>query len=58
MGDSEAEAGETLVWIQFSVEFGYLERKVALELYTEYEEVIAMLVDMSINADDGVLKQH
>src|SRR5262245_8501016 len=38
LGDSEAEAGETQVWIQFSVEFGYLERKVALELYTEYEE--------------------
>jgi four helix bundle protein len=56
--DSEAEGAETQVWIQFSVEFGYREKKKATELYTEYDEIIAMLVNMPVNADDWVIKPH
>lgn len=33
LGDSEAEAAETQVWLQFSIECGYLTREMATELY-------------------------
>ena len=57
LGECEAEAGETQVWTQFSVEFGYLTKEVGRELYAEYEEILAMLVNLSVNADDWVIKQ-
>lgn len=46
LSDSEAEAGETQVWVQFAVECGYLNRDVAKELYQEYDEIVRMLVAM------------
>jgi four helix bundle protein len=44
LSDSEAEVGETQVWLQFSVECGYLSAEVARDLYAQYDEIIAMLV--------------
>ena len=52
LSDSEAEAAETQVWLQFSVECGYMNREDGTELYTEYDAIISMLVDMSIHAED------
>ncbi|HEV2664032.1 MAG TPA: four helix bundle protein, partial [Blastocatellia bacterium] len=34
LSDSEGEAAETQVWLQFSVECGYLSRDTGAELYT------------------------
>jgi four helix bundle protein len=46
LNDSEAEAAETQVWIQFAVDCGYLDRAVAAELYKHYDAIIGMLVKM------------
>lgn len=46
LGDSEAEACETQVWIQFCVECGYLTPETGKELYKEYDAILGMLVNM------------
>ena len=55
LGDSEAEAAETQTWIQFAVECKYLDRKVARELYREYDAVLGKLVLMITHAKDWIL---
>ncbi|MCC7420954.1 MAG: four helix bundle protein [Planctomycetaceae bacterium] len=44
LSESEAEAAETQVWLQFAVECGYLDPEVARSLYLEYDRIIAMIV--------------
>lgn len=46
LSDSEAEAAETQTWLQFAVECEYLPANEARELYTEYDNIIGMLVNM------------
>jgi four helix bundle protein len=46
LNDSEAEAAETQVWLEFAVDGRYVERDAAAALYRQYEEVIRMLVAM------------
>lgn len=46
LSDSEAEAAETQVWLQFAVECGYLDSEVARSLYLEYDRIIGMIVVM------------
>ncbi|MEY2880161.1 MAG: hypothetical protein RLZZ15_2541 [Verrucomicrobiota bacterium] len=41
LNNSEGEAAETQVWIQFAVECGYLERERARQLYGEYDAILA-----------------
>ena len=49
LSDAETEAAETQTWLQFAVECGYVDRDDAAALYTEYDEIIAMLVAMIHN---------
>jgi four helix bundle protein len=60
LGDSEGEAAETQVWLEFSVRCGYLARDTAKELYEEYDAILAMLVDMITHPEDWLLprKKH
>jgi four helix bundle protein len=51
LNDAEAEAAETQTWIQYSVECQYLDRDVAVALYTEYDEILSMLVAMILSAE-------
>src|ERR1051325_9634365 len=44
--DSESEAAETQVWLEFAVKCGYLQRNEATELYTAYDSILATLVGM------------
>lgn len=46
LGDSEGEAAETQVWIQFAVKCGYLQRSDGRRLYLAYDRILAMLVAM------------
>jgi four helix bundle protein len=55
LSDSEAEAAEAQVWLQFAVECAYLPRNTAAELYAEYDAILSMTVDMIINSKDWVL---
>lgn len=52
LSDAEGEAAETQTWIQFAVSCGYLEAEVGRPLYSEYDEIIAMLVHMVTHPDD------
>lgn len=47
LNDAEGEAAETQTWLEFTVRCGYLERSKAKDLFTEFEEVISMLVSMA-----------
>jgi four helix bundle protein len=55
LSDAEGEAAETQTWVQFSVECKYLERKIAVRLYGEIDEILGMLVSMIHHAPDWVL---
>ena len=44
------EASETQCWLEFSLECGYFEDTVFTILDDEYEQIIAMLNSMDINA--------
>jgi four helix bundle protein len=46
LSDSESEAAETQVWLQFAVKCDYLKRDHVTVLYRAYDEVIRMLVAM------------
>jgi four helix bundle protein len=46
LSDSECEAAETQVWLQFAVECKYLSRDRARTLYSAYDEILAMLVEI------------
>jgi|ERR1051326_8636696 four helix bundle protein len=53
--DSESEAAETQVWIEFATKCGYLDRESANKLYQSYEEVIRMLVAMINDSDNWTI---
>jgi four helix bundle protein len=55
LGDSEGEATETQVWLQFSVECGYLSRDIGAGLYTEYDAILGMLVVMITHPEEWCL---
>ena len=55
LSDSEAEAAETQTWIQFAVKSEYLNADQSRELYSEYDNIIGMLVNMISNADSWKL---
>ncbi|MGH7957170.1 MAG: four helix bundle protein [Opitutaceae bacterium] len=52
LSDAEGEAAETQSWIQFAVSCEYLEAGKGRPLYSEYDEIIAMLVSMITHPDD------
>ena len=56
LSDSEAEAAETQTWIQFAVECNYVEREEAAKLYSEYDQIIAMLVHIISNPKTWIIK--
>ncbi|MEO8042744.1 MAG: four helix bundle protein [Acidobacteriota bacterium] len=55
LNDAEGESAETQTWIEVAVRCGYLLRQTARDLYTEYDEVISMLVSMENRPDSWVL---
>src|ERR1700686_344659 len=46
LNESESEAAETQVWLQYAVKCCYLKRDQAAPLYQTYNKIIAMLVTM------------
>jgi four helix bundle protein len=58
LSDSEAEAAETQVWIEFAVKCNYLDRKSALALYQVYDEVLRMLVAMINNPECWIITRR
>src|SRR4030042_3893689 len=51
LNDSEGEAAETQVWLDFSLECSYITKTQHEELYTTYENIIGKLVNMSLHPE-------
>ena len=47
MTDADAECSETMVWLSFAKDCGYITEKFCINLFTQYEEVGKMLGGMS-----------
>jgi len=46
LSDSEAEAAETQVWLDYSLECGYLPMEKQEKLFNDYENIIGKIVNM------------
>ena len=55
LSDSESEAAETQVWLEFAVKCDYLNRERAAQLYQTYDEILRMLVSMIHSADSWII---
>ena len=51
LSDSEAESGETQVWLDFAESFNYLDHKTHDDLNDKCEHIIAMLISISNNPE-------
>jgi len=49
LSDSEGEAAETQVWLEFSFNCKYIDEKIYKILFDRYDHIIAMLVTMIRN---------
>jgi four helix bundle protein len=56
LSDSEGEAAETQVWLQFAAKCGYLAPETARELYRVCDDIIGKLVTMSTNSKQWTLR--
>jgi len=55
LSDSESEAAETQVWIEFAVKCNYLNRDQAETLYRAYDEILRTLVGMITHPETWVI---
>lgn len=46
LSDSEGEAAETQVWLDYALECGYMSKEIYTKLFNDYENVIGKLVIM------------
>ncbi|MEZ4659487.1 MAG: four helix bundle protein [Caldilineaceae bacterium] len=46
LNDAEAEAAETQSWLEFAVACEYLDKEIARQLYTTYDQILGKLVHM------------
>ncbi|MCU0461063.1 MAG: four helix bundle protein [Bacteroidales bacterium] len=51
LSDSEGEAAETQVWLDYSCECGYLQPESYHTIIAEYEKIIGMLINMLKHPD-------
>src|SRR5262245_17544441 len=56
LSDSESEAAETQVWIEFAVKCSYLNRETATQFYPAYDEIIRMLVSMINHPETWIIE--
>ncbi len=55
LSDSEGEAAETQVWLEFAVACGYLSKDDGNELYKAYNEILGTLVGMINHPETWVI---
>ena len=55
LSDSESEAAETQVWLEFAVECQYMDRDEAAALYQTYNEILGTLVGMINHPETWVI---
>lgn len=50
--DSEGEAAETQVWLDYALECNYINAEIHAKLFDKYDHIISMLVNMSTKPDN------
>jgi len=55
ISDSESEAAETQVWLEFSCRCGYIPKSTFTDLDERYDHVLSQLVKMITNAESWVI---
>jgi len=55
--DSEMEAAETQVWLEFAVKCGCLHRDVGANLYQSYDDILRTLVGMSNHTNKWIIQK-
>jgi four helix bundle protein len=56
LNDSEAEAAETQVWLEFAVRCGYLAPATGAELSAAYDNVLGKLVNMVVHPEQWTIR--
>lgn len=51
LSDSEAEAAETQVWLDYSMECGYISDSIYNKLFIDYDNIIGKIINMMNNPD-------
>ncbi len=52
LSDSEAEAAESQVWLDFSLKCNYIQIDIYTELYKKYDQILGKLVNMSLKPEN------
>jgi len=55
LSDSEGEAAETQVWLDYALACKYIDKKTNVVLNDKYDHIISMLVNMGNNPDKWTL---
>ncbi|NJK56628.1 MAG: four helix bundle protein [Pleurocapsa sp. SU_5_0] len=58
LNDAEAEAAETQVWLKFAVKCQYLNVDLGRKLYSQYNQILGLIVIMTNSADKWLLKKN
>ena len=58
LSDSETEAAETQVWIEFAVKCGYMKREGAATIYKTYDAILATIVGMITHPETWVINKR
>ena len=56
LNDSEGEAAETQVWLDYALACNYIQKTEHKPLYDKYEHIIAMLINMYTKPEQWKLK--
>ena len=51
LNDAEGEAAETQNWLDFAFACKYIDEEIYLDLYKKYDEVLAIIVSMTVNSE-------
>jgi len=57
LSDSEAESAETQVWLDYSLECGYLSKDIYQRVYKDYEKIIGMIIVMIHHPEKWSIKK-
>ena len=51
LNDADGEAAETQNWLDFAFACEYINEETYLDLYQKYDEVLAMIISMTVNSE-------
>jgi four helix bundle protein len=58
LNDADGEAAETQNWLDFAFACEYIDHETYLKLHTAYDEILAMIVSMTINSEKWTFSQQ